>query len=106
MYSPARHTSIPPSRTARPSPKNPHAFGRVPVPETGTRPRVSRLRLAGRALGGKLVEPLALGPPNRRRPAELLEGPDDPGRDVELAAVDAMPRAGRVGVVAVVPRLS
>lgn len=36
-------------------------------------------------------------------PAEALEEADDNGGDVDLAGAGAMPGAGRVGVVAVVP---
>src|SRR6185503_5316122 len=39
-------------------------------------------------------------------PAELLEGPDGAGAAVELAGVDAVAGAGRVGVVQVVPGLA
>ncbi len=48
----------------------------------------------------------ALGPADVGRPAELLEDPDDAGRDVELAAQHAVPGRGRVGVVQVVPALA
>src|SRR3954452_11078601 len=51
-------------------------------------------------------QPHRVGPLDARGPAELLEGPDDPGTDVDLSAEDAVPGAGGVGVVQVVPRLA
>jgi hypothetical protein len=44
-------------------------------------------------------------PVDIRSPACALEHPDELGRQVELATVDAMPGACRVGVVHVVPAL-
>src|SRR3954468_11204440 len=52
------------------------------------------------------VEALADRPADVVRPPELLEDPDGARRDVDLAAVDAVAGAGRVGVVQVVPRLA
>src|SRR5437660_6947284 len=51
--------------------------------------------LAGPAgvLGG---QPLGVGPANVVGPAEPLAPPDQPGRDVDLAAEGAVPGAGRV----------
>ena len=62
---------------------------------------------AARRRGGRqLVEPVPLGPADVGGPAEPLEQPDGARRDVQLAAVHAVPGAGRIGVVAVVPGLA
>src|SRR5581483_6287720 len=54
--------------------------------------------------GGPLgSEPLRVGPADVVGPAQLLEGPDDPGAGVELALERAVAGAGGVGVVQVVP---
>ncbi len=55
------------------------------------------------AVGGDSGQALLAGPANVVGPAELLQGPDDPGGDVDLAGADAVAGAGGVGVVQVVP---
>ena len=52
------------------------------------------------------LQPLGLRPADVVGPAELLEHPDQAGRGVDLTAQHAVPRAGRVGVVQVVPGLA
>src|SRR4051794_28007645 len=52
------------------------------------------------------VDTLADRPPDVANPAELLQGPDDPRRGVQLAPQDPVAGARRVRVVQVVPRLS
>src|SRR3954471_19291287 len=59
-----------------------------------------------RSLLGDALEALPARPAHVRRPAELLEHPDQPRGDVDLAAPHAVAGAGRVGVVQVVPRLA
>src|SRR5262249_51157408 len=49
---------------------------------------------------------LLVRPANLPRPAELLEDPDRPRRDVDLSLEHAVPGTGRVGMVQVVPRLT
>ncbi|GAA2916150.1 hypothetical protein GCM10011428_34610 [Streptomyces violaceus] len=51
-------------------------------------------------------DPVRSGPAHVVHPAEAFEEADDGGRRVELAAVDAVARAGEVGVVEVVPALA
>src|SRR3954454_24662600 len=63
---------------------------------------VRSVRRSGDAALGS--QPHRVGPLDARGPAELLEDPDDPGTDVDLSAEDAVPGAGGVGVVQVVPR--
>src|SRR5690348_12886812 len=48
-------------------------------------------------------DPFRLRPPDVTRPAELLEEPDGTGGEVDLPPQYPVPRAGRVGVVQVVP---
>ncbi len=78
--------------------------------------RSSAQRWVGRHAGAQATRPVrdAAWPRAAPRPASgrrctqpsLLEQPDHPGRRVDLAAQHAVPRAGRVGVVQVVPRLA
>ena len=49
------------------------------------------------------LQPRGAWPADAAHPAHALEHPDDRGRRVDLAAVDAVPGTGRVGVVHVVP---
>src|SRR6185436_4201226 len=56
----------------------------------------------GSAVGGESGESSWCGPAHVVSPAELLEGPNQPGGDVELPAVHAVAGAGGVGVVLVV----
>src|SRR5712691_8978693 len=64
-----------------------------------------RAELAGAAglLGG---QPLLIWPADVVCPAELLGQPDAAGRDVDLALEHAVPGAGRIGMVQVVPGLA
>src|SRR5262245_56246873 len=52
------------------------------------------------------LEPIALRPAHVRYPAEPLEDPDKARVHVDLAAQHAVPGAGRIGVVQVVPVLA
>src|SRR5471030_2030374 len=52
------------------------------------------------------TETLPTRPPDVIGPADLLEGPDETGAGVDLAPVDPVTGAGRVGVVQVVPGLA
>jgi fatty acid desaturase len=52
------------------------------------------------------VEPATGWPVHPGDPAEALEDPDDRGRDVDLPGVGAVPGAGGVGVMHVVPALA
>src|SRR5580692_8293983 len=51
-------------------------------------------------------QPVLVGPADVADPAGFLRQPDGPGRDVDLPLQDAMARAGRVGMVQVVPGLA
>src|SRR5579862_5876128 len=53
-----------------------------------------------------LLEPGRSGPPHPADPARALEHPDQPGRQVNLTAVDTVPCARRIRVVRVVPALT
>src|SRR4029077_10201961 len=76
---------------------------RATHPAGASRHRAELPRRRGGPLGG---EPLLLPPAHVVGPAQLLERPDDPGAGVELALQRAVPRAGRVRVVQVVPGLA
>src|SRR5262245_427211 len=52
------------------------------------------------------LDALLDGPPHRADPAELLEDPNAPCREVDLALEHSVARAGGVGVVQVVPGLT
>src|ERR1700712_2239180 len=66
--------------------------------------RWSVTHLAGGGLDAR--QPLGAGPAHLGGPAELLEQPDRPRGDVQLAAEHAVPGAGWVGMVQVVPGLT
>src|ERR1039458_7831917 len=53
-----------------------------------------------------LVEAVGGRPVHVADPAPVLEDPDDLGRDVNLTGIGAVPGAGRVGMVHVVPALA
>ena len=70
---------------------------------------VGRHAALGQSAGSRRslrVEALLDRPAHVVHPADLLDQPDDPGRGVDLAAQHAVPGAGRVGVVQVVPGLA
>src|SRR5437899_1833820 len=68
--------------------------------------RVMRALRGGAAgLSAGAFQSLSLGPFDVGGPAGRFEELDDPGRRVDLAAVDPMPRACRVCMVQVVPAL-
>jgi Protein of unknown function (DUF998) len=70
-------------------------------------PARGRRLLPGSSGGGAAaaLEPGAARPADARGPSRPLEHPDQLGRQVKLSAVDTVPRAGRIGMVHVVPAL-
>ena len=49
------------------------------------------------------IELVTIGPVNIRSPTELLEHPNEPSIDIDLALLDSMSRPTREGVVQIVP---
>src|ERR1700759_3198924 len=72
-------------------------------PAGAPRHRAEFLLRRGGPLGGR---PVLVRPAHVVGPAQLLQRPDDARTGVELALQRAVPRAGRVGVVQVVPGLT
>src|ERR1700733_1456319 len=83
---------------------SPAGTGDRAVPGKCPHGHVAQLPLgAGRTLG---AEPVLVRPAHVVGPAQLLEPADDTRARVQLALQGAVPRAGRVGVVQVVPGLA
>src|SRR5215469_115201 len=81
--------------------RNPAVLARADEGAAGHRAQFPRG--GGRTLGG---EPLLIRPADVIGPPQLLQRPDDARARVELALQRAVPGAGRVGMVQVVPGLA